>query len=186
MDHLDSLRAVLRLSWVQETRAFAQRGSRQSRLFQSPGHGTTNRSRSVHRQAANGGLACGNLPLGPEMDSQGLRDLVDAASPRSEVKSCTNFCMDCKLSDWSEWSICTRSANLEGWVRVSVALQGARGLVFFVPWIARSCAGGSRSRTRNEAARLAQITLPSGSLPTASFGSHCPSRAALNIRPRSS
>lgn len=63
-------------------------------------HGTTNRSRSVHRQAANGGLACGNL---------------------SEVKSCTNFCMDCKLSDWSEWSICTRS-----------------------------CAGGSRSRTRNE------------------------------------
>ncbi|CAE7417129.1 HMCN1 [Symbiodinium sp. CCMP2592] len=63
-------------------------------------HGTTNRSRSVHRQAANGGLACGNL---------------------SEVKSCTNFCMDCKLSDWGEWSTCTRS-----------------------------CAGGSRSRTRNE------------------------------------
>ncbi|CAJ1410530.1 unnamed protein product, partial [Effrenium voratum] len=48
-----------------------------------------------------GGAPCGNLAdekSGPDPD----------ASPGT-WGGCTNFCMDCQLSEWTEWSDCTKT-----------------------------------------------------------------------------
>ncbi|CAJ1436901.1 unnamed protein product [Effrenium voratum] len=50
--------------------------------------GTQNRSRTVKISNDFGGAPCGNL---------------------ADEKSCTNFCMDCQLSEWTEWSDCTKT-----------------------------------------------------------------------------
>jgi len=63
-------------------------------------NGTQNRSRIIQKPAAYGGASCGAL---------------------SESRSCANFCMDCQLSSWNDWSSCSQT-----------------------------CAGGKRQRTRNE------------------------------------
>jgi len=52
--------------------------------------GTQNRSRVVVTPAANGGAACGNL---------------------NQAQRCTNFCMDCQLSEWTAWSKCSKSCS---------------------------------------------------------------------------
>ncbi|CAE7739327.1 Sspo [Symbiodinium sp. CCMP2592] len=62
--------------------------------------GTQSRNRAVVTAPEFGGVPCGNL---------------------SETQRCTNFCMDCQLSDWSEWAICSKT-----------------------------CAGGSQHRLRDE------------------------------------
>eukprot|EP00435_Cladocopium_sp_Y103_P004269 s2316_g1.t1 len=52
--------------------------------------GTQNRSRTVMSPASNGGAACGVL---------------------NQSQRCTNFCMDCQLSDWTGWSKCSKSCE---------------------------------------------------------------------------
>lgn len=63
-------------------------------------NGTQNRSRVIQKPAAYGGAGCGAL---------------------SEMRTCANFCMDCQLSSWSDWTSCSLT-----------------------------CAGGLRQRSRNE------------------------------------
>ncbi|CAE7251463.1 SSPO [Symbiodinium natans] len=62
--------------------------------------GTQSRNRSVVTEPEFGGVTCGNI---------------------SETQRCTNFCMDCQLSDWTTWASCSKT-----------------------------CAGGSQYRLRDE------------------------------------
>ncbi|CAE7454331.1 Sspo [Symbiodinium sp. CCMP2456] len=50
--------------------------------------GNKTRSRSIVAEAAHGGVACAKEEL-------------------KEQKACANFCMDCQVSDWTEWDACS-------------------------------------------------------------------------------
>ncbi|CAE7555101.1 Hmcn1 [Symbiodinium pilosum] len=52
------------------------------------GIGSQNRNRVVITAPKFGGVPCGNL---------------------SETQRCTNFCMDCQLSDWTTWASCSKT-----------------------------------------------------------------------------
>jgi len=63
-------------------------------------YGSRSRNRSVETAVSNGGAPCDNV---------------------TDIETCSNFCMDCRLDDWTEWSPCSKS-----------------------------CEGGQKNRTRNE------------------------------------
>ena len=111
MDRLDSLRAFLRLSRTARKRPelLPQLVSRaQAMARRTEAGASTGKLPTVAWLAA-------TCPSDLRCLAVSFRAFADgASSPRSEVKSCTNFCMDCKLSDWGEWSTCTRSADFEG------------------------------------------------------------------------